>query len=80
MFNQWEEQHILTEVEAFMGWCVHTSAFFVRKIKKYLQNRDYDDIILVTTWQFAQGKLHKIRWRFEREQEGASCPVEFFRM
>ena len=37
LFNQWEEQHILTEVEAFMGWCDHTSALFVRKETAYRQ-------------------------------------------
>lgn len=60
LFNQWEEQHILTEVEAFMGWCVHTSAFFVRKENAYrpkeFRKYWFGDYVRVTT-AYTEGKV-----------------------
>ena len=60
LFNQWEDQHILTDVEAFMGWCVHTSAFFVRKENAYrpkeFRKYWFGDYVRVTT-AYTEGKV-----------------------
>lgn len=31
LFNTWQEPHVLSDLEVFAGWFVHTSSFFFRK-------------------------------------------------
>ncbi len=60
LFNNWDNVHILTKEDVFMGWNVHFSAYFLRKntrvyVKEFEKYWCGDFVILC--WFFYQGEI-----------------------